>query len=86
MSSPLIEARNLSKSFAIGGGFLAKRKIVRAVENVSFQIQHGETLGLVGESGCGKSTIGRTLLRLYEPTGGRIIFDGKDVTKVNMRP
>ncbi len=86
MSSPLIEARNLSKSFAIGGGFLAKKKVVRAVENVSFQIQRGETLGLVGESGCGKSTIGRTLLRLYEPTAGQIFFDGNDITKANMRP
>ena len=86
MSSPLIEARSLSKSFAIGGGFLAKKKVVRAVENVSFQIQRGETLGLVGESGCGKSTIGRTLLRLYEPTSGQIFFDGNDITKANMRP
>ena len=86
MSSPLIEARNLSKSFAIGGGFLAKKKVVRAVENVSFQIQRGETLGLVGESGCGKSTIGRTLLRLYEPTSGQIFFDGNDITRANMRP
>ena len=86
MSSPLIEARNLSKSFAIGGGFLAKKKVVRAVENVSFQIQRGETLGLVGESGCGKSKIGRTLLRLYEPTSGQIFFDGNDITRANMRP
>lgn len=86
MNSPLIEARNLSKSFAIGGGFLAKKKVVRAVEDVSLQIQRGETFGLVGESGCGKSTIGRTLLRLYEPTGGQIFFEGSDITKVNMRP
>ncbi len=86
MNSPLIEARNLSKSFAIGGGFLAKKKVVRAVEDVSLQIQRGETFGLVGESGCGKSTIGRTLLRLYEPTGGQIFFEGSDITKANMRP
>ena len=86
MHSPLIEARNLSKSFAIGGGFLAKKKVVRAVEDVSLQIQRGETLGLVGESGCGKSTIGRTLLRLYEPTSGQIFFEGSDITKANMRP
>lgn len=86
MNSPLIEARNLSKSFAIGGGFLAKKKVVRAVEDVSLQIQRGETLGLVGESGCGKSTIGRTLLRLYEPTSGQIFFEGSDITKANMRP
>lgn len=86
MNSPLIETRNLSKSFAIGGGFLAKKKVVRAVEDVSLQIQRGETLGLVGESGCGKSTIGRTLLRLYEPTSGQIFFAGSDITKANMRP
>ena len=86
MNSPLIEARNLSKSFAIGGGFLAKKKVVRAVEDVSIQIQRGETFGLVGESGCGKSTIGRTLLRLYEPTSGQIFFEGSDITKANMRP
>ena len=86
MNSPLIEARNLSKSFAIGGGFLAKKKVVRAVEDVSLQIQRGETFGLVGESGCGKSTIGRTLLRLYKPTSGQIFFEGSDITKANMRP
>ena len=86
MNSPLIEARNLSKSFAIGGGFLSKKKVVRAVEDVSLQIQRGETFGLVGESGCGKSTIGRTLLRLYEPTSGQIFFEGSDITKANMRP
>ena len=86
MNSPLIEARNLSKSFAIGGGFLAKKKVVRAVEDVSLQIQRGETFGLVGESGCGESTIGRTLLRLYEPTSGQIFFEGSDITKANMRP
>lgn len=86
MNSPLIEARNLSKSFVIGGGFLAKKKVVRAVEDVSLQIQRGETFGLVGESGCGKSTIGRTLLRLYEPTSGQIFFEGSDITKANMRP
>ena len=86
MNSPLIETRNLSKSFAIGGGFLARKKVVRAVEDVSLQIQRGETFGLVGESGCGKSTIGRTLLRLYEPTSGQIFFEGSDITKANMRP
>src|SRR2546423_6566749 len=81
--TPLVEVRNLVKHFPIKGGVLQRTVgIVQAVDNVSFDIQRGETLGLVGESGCGKTTVGRLLLRLIEPTGGEIRFDGTDITKL----
>ena len=78
----LVEVQNLKVWFPIKSGLVMDRHIgdVRAVDDVSFQIAPGETLGLVGESGCGKSTVGRALLRLYKPTGGKIIFDGVDIT------
>jgi oligopeptide/dipeptide ABC transporter ATP-binding protein len=80
---PLVEARNLFKTFPIRGGVLQRTVAeVRAVDGVSFSIRRGETLGLVGESGCGKTTVGRLLLRLIDPTSGRIIFDGDDITQV----
>ncbi len=77
----LVQVENLSEYFPLRGGLL-QRKVgdVKAVDDVSFEIRRGETLGLVGESGCGKTTVGRTLLRLIEPTGGRIVFDGDDIT------
>ena len=75
--SALVQVANLKKYFPVGKRFL------KAVDNVSFNIRQGETLGLVGESGCGKSTIGRTLVKLYEPTAGTILFDGDDITKFN---
>ncbi len=75
----LIEVRSLVKYFKSGGGFLKKAEIVRAVDDVSFFIREGETLGLVGESGCGKSTCGRTILRLWEPTSGECYFEGENV-------
>ncbi|TFE31566.1 ABC transporter ATP-binding protein [Cohnella luojiensis] len=78
MSKPFIEVRGLSKFFDIGNN-----KILKAVNNLSFSIQKGETLGLVGESGCGKSTAGRTLIRLYEPTAGNVLVDGTDITKLS---
>lgn len=82
----LVEAQNLKQYFPVKGGKLFEKRVVKAVDNVSFFINKGETLGLVGESGCGKTTVGRTLLRLYEPTDGKIIYDGKDITNVNMLP
>ncbi len=78
-AGPLVSVENLRKEFT-GGGLLQRKRTVRAVDGVSFTIARGETLGLVGESGCGKSTLGRTVLRLIEPTAGRVVIDGVDVT------
>ena len=81
MSEILLNVENLKKYFPIKRGLISKTVgYVKAVDDVSFKIKKGETLGLVGESGCGKTTIGRTLLRLIEPTGGKVEFEGKDVT------
>lgn len=89
-SDALLEIRELQKYFPIRGGVLNRVvNQVRAVTDVSFSIQRGEVVGLVGESGSGKTTVGRTLLKLVEPTGGKIIFDGEDITDLNtaqMRP
>lgn len=79
----LLEIKNLKTYYPVKGGFF-KHTVgnVKAVDDISFEIKRGETLGLVGESGCGKSSAGRTILRLLKPTDGRIIFDGKDITKI----
>ncbi|MED2973100.1 dipeptide ABC transporter ATP-binding protein [Fictibacillus sp. B-59209] len=84
MTEPLVKVENLKKHFPIKGGVLGKTVgEVKAVDGVSFTIQKGETLGLVGESGCGKSTTGRMLLRLLEPSDGKIYFEGQDVTALS---
>lgn len=75
MGKTILEVQNLTKYFDTPAGQL------HAVDGVSFQLEEGKTLGVVGESGCGKSTTGRAILKLHEPTGGKIIFDGKDITK-----
>ena len=82
-SEYLVEVKDLKQYFPISTGFFKKTDL-KAVDGVSFSIKPGETLGLVGESGCGKTTVGRTLLRLYEPTGGEILFNGEPVTEKNM--
>ena len=81
----LVQVENLRVWFPIKSGIILDRHIgdIKAVDDVSFSISRGETLGLVGESGCGKSTVGRTILRLYEPTAGRIVFDGNDITTMS---
>ena len=81
MNVPLLEVRGLTKHFPVRGGVLLRRiGDVHAVDAVSFSVRRGETLGLVGESGCGKSTVGKTLLRLLEPSEGSIFFEGRDIT------
>nr|WP_207754275.1 dipeptide ABC transporter ATP-binding protein [Caldicoprobacter guelmensis] len=86
----MIEVRDLKKYFPVRGSLIGgKKQVLKAVDGVTFSIYKGETLGLVGESGCGKTTVGRTILKLYSPTDGRIIFNGNDITDLNdrqMRP
>ena len=77
MAENILEVRHLKKYFKTGSGML------HAVDDISFDLQEGRTLGLVGESGCGKSTTGRSILRLIEPTSGEIVFQGKDITKLS---
>ena len=79
MNENLVEVRHLKQYFNINVGMFSSKPL-KAVDDVSFAIRKGETLGLVGESGCGKTTVGRTLLHLYKPTGGEILFEGKPVS------
>ncbi len=86
MMQPLLQVNNLKKYFATTRGLWGSRGgDVRAVDGVSLAIREGETLGLVGESGCGKSTLGRTIMRLIEPSGGEILYRGRDITKLGGR-
>lgn len=83
MSEHLLEVKNLKQYFNVRGD-MGKYSTLKAVDDISFTIDRGETLGLVGESGCGKTTAGRAIIRLYEPTAGQVIFDGEEVTKKNI--
>ena len=84
-AKPLVRVENLAKFFPIQRGLFGRPAFLHAVDGVSFVIRRGETLGLVGESGCGKSTLGRTVLRLFEPTYGRIVFDGKELVPMRAK-
>ncbi|PTL37536.1 ABC transporter ATP-binding protein [Alkalicoccus saliphilus] len=82
-SEHLLQVQELKKYYPVRGGFF-RRKVgdVKAVDNISLELKRGETFGLVGESGCGKSTAGRTIMRLFKPTGGKILFEGQDITEL----
>ena len=83
----ILEVTNLKMHFPVGSGFLSRKPMgyVKAVDGVSFTVKRGETLGLVGESGCGKTTTGRCILQLYKPTAGSIKFDGQELTELNTK-
>ena len=83
----ILEVKNLKMYFPVGSGFLSRKPVgyVKAVDDVSFTVKRGETLGLVGESGCGKTTTGRCILQLYKATAGQVIFDGQDLTSMNSK-
>lgn len=80
MKKSIIEVKDLKVYFATGGGLFSKKEYVKAVDGITFDVKEGETFGLVGESGCGKSTIGRTIVKINQPTEGEILYDGQDIT------
>ena len=86
-SNVLLEVKNLKMYFPVTSGLIFQRAVahIKAVDGVNFFVREGETLGLVGESGCGKTTTGRCILQLYQPTEGEILFEGRDLTKLNTR-
>ncbi|PSV59213.1 peptide ABC transporter substrate-binding protein [Photobacterium profundum] len=81
----LLRIENIKQHFYSGGGIFRKGYTIHAVDGVSFSVKQGETLGLVGESGCGKSTLGRSILKLFEPTAGKIFFEGRDITHLSVK-
>jgi len=85
MTEPILKLEGLKKHFntTTGGAFNKQKAVLKAVDGIDLEVAPGETIGLVGESGCGKTTAGRTILKLYEPTDGRIIFDGEDITNLS---
>ena len=84
MTQPVLKIEGLQKHFptTTGGAFSKVKAMVKAVDGIDLEIYPGQTIGLVGESGCGKTTAGRTILKLYEPTGGKITFEGQDITNL----
>ena len=83
MTEPLIEVKGLRMYFPVGSSLFGRRRQLKAVDGVSFDLYPGETFGLVGESGCGKTTVGRSLVRLYKPTGGQILYRGTDIAPLD---
>ena len=83
MAEPILELKDLKVYFYVNGGFLKKKDEVKAVDGISLKIYPGETFGLVGESGCGKSTTGRAIVKINQPTSGQILVDGQDITKIH---
>ena len=82
MPEPLVALRALSRDFAVGGGLLGKRRVLRAVHDVTLDVPRGRITGVVGESGCGKSTLARLVLRLIEASSGSVVFDGRDLASM----